>query len=278
MPIWGSKRNVVPDFSPGTSGRFGQKASIELPALRRYWKRETVSEEKKSGWSLGMWLLFGILVLLVMGALAPMFYGHRGRHNSDPREAVHNARQLGLALFEFETEYGSFPDETTATKVRQKTGTRLLLGNTSSNDYFRQLVAAEIVSNDRLFYAKTAFSKKSAGSEKPSDWILDPGTVGFGYLMNGKSAFTSVGNPGRPLACAPLAFDGKSVSSQQFEFNRYDGKVVVLRIDNSVASLPIQKDTRLAILGGGKTLLQTGLDTVWSSTEHPVIVPPLPKP
>ena len=200
----------------------------------------------------------------------------RGRGHEQV-ESVNNARQIGLALFEFDMEYGSFPDETTATKVRQKTGNQMHLGNSSANNYFQQLLAAEIVSSHHMFYAKTAFSKKPGKLAEHGKWTIEPGTLGFGYLMNGKSSLAEEGNPARALACAPLAFDGKSVSSQQFEYDRYDGKAVVLRIDNSVTSLPIQKGTQLVFLGGGKTLLQTGPDTIWGSTESPVIVPPLPK-
>lgn len=235
-----------------------------------------MSEEKKSGWSLGMWLILALVGMFFVGLTRPVVI--RSQKKAPQTEAVSNARRIGIALFEFETAYGSYPDETTAPKVRLKTGTQLDLGNTSANDYFRQLVAAQFLEDDRPFFAETAFIKKSGMFGERRKRTLEAGTVGFGYLMNGKSAFTSAGNPARPLACAPLAFDGKSVSSQQFEFDRYDGKAVVLRIDNSVASLPIQKDSRLAALGGGKTLLQTGPDTVWGSHEHPVIVPPLPKP
>ena len=226
-----------------------------------------------------MWGVLGV-ILLIIGVFLVMVdrLGRQRGRGHEQAAAVSNARQIGLALFEFEIEYGSFPDETTASKVRQKTGTPMHLGNSSANDYFQQLVAAEIVSSPYVFYAESAFSAKAALPDELGKWTIEPGTLGFGYFMNGKSAFTTEGNPLRPLACTPLAFDGKSVSSQQFEFDRYEGKAVILRIDNSVASVPIQKDTRLAILGGGKTLLQTGPDSVWSSTENPVIIPPLPKP
>lgn len=234
-----------------------------------------MSEEKKSGWSLGMWLFLALVGMFFVGLTMPVVI--RSEKKAPQTQAVNNARQIGIALFEFETAYGSYPDETTAPKVRLKTGTQLDLGNTSANDYFRQLVAAQLLVDDRPFFAETAFIKKSGMFGERRKRTLEPGTVGFGYLMNDKSAFTSVGNPARTLACAPLAFDGKSVSSQKFEFDRYNGKAVVLRIDNSVASLPIQKDTSLATLGGGKTLLESGPETIWGGKDHPVIVAPLPK-
>ena len=43
---------------------------------------------------------------------APMFIrGHH--HRADQTEAVSNARQIGLALYEFEYEYGAYPNAVT---------------------------------------------------------------------------------------------------------------------------------------------------------------------
>lgn len=238
-------------------------------------QKTEVSEEKKEKWSFGMWLFMAVAGVFLVGITMPSVI--RSEKKVSQTKAIGNSRQLGLALYEFQVEYGRFPDETTAPKVRVKTGMQLELGNSSANDYFQQLVAAEIVSSPYVFYAKSAFSAKAAAPAEHAKWAIEPGTVGFGYLMNGKSSLDEKGNPSRPLACAPLAFDGKSVSTQQFDPGPYDGKTVVLRIDNSVLSLPIQKDTSLAILGGGKTLLETGRDSIWSSKDHPVIIPPLPK-
>lgn len=235
--------------------------------------------ERKRGWTVFMWLLLGGILLIIGGFL--IMVDRLGRQRGRGHEqvaAVNNARQIGLALFEFEMEYGSFPDETTATKVRQKTGTQMHFGNSSANDYFQQLVAAEIVSSPHMFYAKTAFSKKPGKPAELGEWKLEPGTVGFGYLMNGKSGFNNKeGNPGRPLACTPLALDGKTVSNEQFDVDVYGTKAVILHMDNSVICCPVSPRTRLIARGSGKTLLETGPDTIWGSKEHPVIVPPLPK-
>jgi hypothetical protein len=201
----------------------------------------------------------------------------RSAHLADQRQAIHSARQIGFALFEFEKEYGSFPDETTAARVPRKGEMDLHLGDSSANDFFRQLIAGGVTDNETMFYAKAAFSRIPDNLIIPGEKAFAPGEVGFGYLMNGKSAFNTEGNPARPLACAPLAFDGKTVSDRTFDDSMYAGKAVVLRIDNSVTSLPIHKESKRASLGGGKSLLDTGLDTVWGESAKPIIVPPLPK-
>jgi hypothetical protein len=140
------------------------------------------------------------------------------------------------------------------------------------------MIAAGIASSESLFYAKSRYTKKPDGIIGHGDKALLPGEVGFGYLMDGRTALTSKGNPARPLVCYPLAFDGKIVSDQAFDPSIHDGKAVILRVDNSAQSLPILSATRRAMLGGGKHLLQTGEDTVWGASVKPVIVPPLPKP
>lgn len=223
-----------------------------------------------------MWIVL-IVVLVISGLMAAPLFIRRGHRGCGPTEAVSNARQIGLALYEFQTEYGRFPDETTAGKIRLKSGDHLDLGNTSSNDYFRQLIATEIANAESMFYAKAAYTKRPDNMMESGAKALAPGEVGFGYLMDGKSSLDPKGNPSRPLVCAPLAMEGKTVSSQFFDKSINEGRAVVLRMDNSVQSLRIDPDTQRALMPGKKHLLQTGSDTVWGDAAKPVIVPPLPK-
>lgn len=97
-----------------------------------------IPSRKKWGW-LKAFAVLAILFALA-GLTAPMTF--RCRKKADQTEAVNNARQIGLALFEFETEYGSFPDATTIEPVREATESTLTMGTASSNDFFRQLIAA----------------------------------------------------------------------------------------------------------------------------------------
>ncbi|HEX7261614.1 MAG TPA: hypothetical protein VF258_07335, partial [Luteolibacter sp.] len=118
---------------------------------------------------------------------------------ADQTEAVNNARQIGIALFDFESEYGKFPDATTIAAVQKKTGSLLPLGTKSSNDFFRQLIASDLVQSEAMFYAKTA------GSRKP-DNIYTTGEA----LKKGECAFTyflgamTMDNPHRPLVVTPM--------------------------------------------------------------------------
>lgn len=223
------------------------------------------------GFTLVELLVVIVIIAALAGLAAPQIM--KQRKKADSAEAVSNAKQIGLALFEFETGYGSFPDRSTAQTVQDNTGTSLSLAGSSANDYFRQLIAAEIASSEEIFYAKAAYSKKP-DSVMTSSKALDAGEVGFGYIMNQQSALSSSGNPSRPVVAAPLAFPFQSA---RFDSDFYDSRAVVLRIDNSVQQPPIMKTTKLAMLGGGKNLLQTGDDTIWGTDMQPTMVHPQAK-
>ncbi len=234
---------------------------------------------KEKPFTPAMWIILVVLLAICWVVIRPMFV-REGKCREGQTETVSNAKQIGIALYEFESAFGTYPDETTAAKIRQKSGDRFNLGNSSSNDYFRQLIAVDIVSSETLFYAKAGYTKKPDNVIDPADMALAPGEVGFGYLMIGKTALNSDGNLARTLVCAPLAFDGKTVSDQKFDPTVKNGYAVILRMDNSVQSMPIDPTTRRVMLGvgGQKHLLETGSDTVWGDSAKPVIVPPLPKP
>lgn len=232
---------------------------------------KTNPRPQRRGFTLVELLVVIVIIAALAGLTAPMVI--RQRKKADQTEAVNNARQIGFALFEFETAYGSFPDSTTATEVKEATESTLNLGTANSNDYFRQLIAAEVSQSEAMFYAKTAFTKKPDNVYNGAN-ALERGEVGFGYIMNTNTAFSTAGNPARPVVVAPLAFP---FSTGQFDTDMYDYKAVVLRIDNSATSLPILKSTKLAQLGGGKNLLQTGEETIWGTGVTPTIVNPDPK-
>jgi prepilin-type N-terminal cleavage/methylation domain-containing protein len=228
-----------------------------------------MNPKNRRGFTLVELLVVIVIIAALAGLTAPMVI--RQRKKADQTEAVSNARQIGLALFEFETAYGSFPDATTAEEVKKNTETVLTLGTANANDYFRQLIAAEVCQSEAMFYAKTAFTKKPDNVFNTSQNALTAGEVGYGYIMNTNNAFSTAGNPARPICVAPLAFP---FSTGQFDTDLYDFKAVVLRMDNSVQSVPILKSSKLAQLGGGKNLLSTGDDTVWGTGVTPTISNP----
>lgn len=228
------------------------------------------NHKTRRGFTLVELLVVIVIIAALAGLTAPMVI--RQRKKADQTEAVNNARQIGLALFEFETEYGTFPDDATATAVKDATDTTLVSG-TNSNDRFRQLIRAGIAQSETMFYAKTAFTKKPDGILDTDTKALEAGECGFGILMDTTRGLSAAGNPSRPIAGAPfkIAMDGT------FDSDFYDGKAVILKLDNSVTSLPIVK-TSGNVKINGKTMTETGADTVWGvSAIVPTWAYPTPK-
>ena len=91
-------------------------------------------------------LLLGSLVAFVL--LLPFLIRspHEGRNRS---EVVHGSRQIGLALLEFEAEYGTFPNALTSAKITKDHPEHGFdLAGTTSNALFRQLFAADFIQSE----------------------------------------------------------------------------------------------------------------------------------
>jgi prepilin-type N-terminal cleavage/methylation domain-containing protein len=225
------------------------------------------------GFTLVELLVVIVIIAALAGLTAPMVI--RQRKKADQTEAVNNAKQIGLAMFEFDAAYGSYPSQTTAESFPEATIGALF--GTNSNDFFRQFIASEISSSETMFYAKANYTKKPDNVYNASGKALAPREVGFGYIMNGDVAFSSSGNPSRVLAVAPLAGSTTPASDGTFDLETYDSKAVVLRIDNSVQSLNVQKTSKKAQLNNTapiKYLLDTGADSIWGEGVTPSIKVP----
>jgi len=208
-----------------------------------------MSEEPKS-----KSLEIGLAIFILLGLIAAFFIwqdaGMR-RHGKgrDQTEATSNARQIGLALFEFETEYGEFPSPATRPLVEKDFGTTIDLSGTSSNALFRQLFAVEFTQSEQMFFARTKGFRKSDGLITPGN-VLEPGTCGFSYI----TGLSAKDDPSTPLALTPLI-----PGTTTFDPKPFDGKAIILQIDNSVRSYKIEKDGR--IYDKGQDLL---------SPKHPI--------
>ncbi len=198
------------------------------------------------------------IVIVLAGLTAPLVA--RNRTICDQTEEVSNARQIGLALFEFESQYGTYPDAATVTRVRSETNTTLNLGTSSSNDFFRQLLAANFTQSEKMFYAK------GSSVHKPDDVIagakaLEKGECGFTYFLGA----SKLNNLSRPLVAAPMI-----PGTDRFDPKPFKGKAVVLKMDNSVISLPIDKMGHLNY--AGKNLMDPS-NPIWDG-HAPIIAWP----
>ena len=203
----------------------------------------------------------GVVILVIAflaGLSAPMII--RQRKKADQTEAISNARSFSLALYEFEADYGSFPNAATAPLVADYSNNPEITGS-SSNARFRQLFDAGITQSEQMFYAKSSGSQKPDGNISP-DNLLAPGECGFGYIENIR---TDDKTP-RPIAMAPF-----KPGSDEFDPTPFDGKAVILWSDSSVRSLPIDRTNGEAILDGRNLLDPT--HPVWGGTPPSLLLP-----
>lgn len=222
-----------------------------------------ILSQKKWKW---LWVVgvVSIIVIVLAVLTAPLTTGCRKK--PDQTEAVSNARQIGLALFEFESKYGKFPDVSTIADVRKDAATdlnlsKMSLGTKSSNDYFRQLLASGFAPSESMFFAKILGAKKPDNNIKGAE-ALKKGECGFAYL----AGLSAAGNPSRPLIVTPLI-----PGTDRFDPKRFDGKAVILKMDNSVTSMNINSSGHVML--NGKNLLDP-TNPVWGKGDEFVIVCP----
>jgi hypothetical protein len=171
---------------------------------------------------------------------------------------------MSLAFFEFDSAYGKFPDPSTIAAVRENSGSLLSLGTKTSNDFFRQLIAAEIAQSERLFYAEIPGTHKPDNVFFDAAHTLQKGECGFSYIVG----LSTKSNPARPLVVTPLI-----PGTDRFDPVPFNGYAIVLRVDGgpTVLVLPINKNGEV-IDSSGKHILDPA-NPIWGG-EKPVIAWP----
>lgn len=195
-----------------------------------------ILSQKKRKW---IWVVGIPSAILMAGmSIAPLLV--RNRCCKTPAgESIRNLQQIGMGLFEFQSEYGDFPAATTIHAVQTATESDIPLGTVTSNDFFGQLFASGMVQSESIFYAQVA------GTHKPDDnltrtEVLRKGECGFTYFLGAKPT----DNPSRPLVIAPMI-----PGTDRFDPKPFKGRAVFLKMDCSVTSLPIDNDGHILIDG-----------------------------
>jgi hypothetical protein len=87
-----------------------------------------VSPSKKPYNSFGLpfWFVLGFALFVIFGFA--ISWTERSRRKTHQTEATNNLRQVGLALSEFENEYGAFPNGETKALIEKKHATAIPLG------------------------------------------------------------------------------------------------------------------------------------------------------
>jgi len=189
--------------------------------------------------------------------------------------AISNARQIGLALYDFESEYGKFPDESTIAEVKKRTGTTWNLKAETSNDLFKQLFVTGIEPFGQNFYLKVEGSKHPDYSKDDETNVLRNGTCAFGYIPGSTNL-----DAARPVLVTPII-----PGTFRFDSKPFKGKAVILRTDNSAVSYPLD-DSGRALTSDGRDVFDPSQpwwqgklpDVKWPDLPVPPARPPLPKP
>lgn len=179
-----------------------------------------------------------ICVLPFAGVLLLAIFIGPGNQHQDRSYALNNLRMLGVCLYEFDSEYGRFPDVLTIAAVKATTSTPLTLDDSSSNKLFRQLLAYGAES-EKPFWAKTPATPRNPDELFVTDaQALAPGECAFAYV----AGLSSNDAPETPLVMTSLE-KGKTT----FDRSAFDGKALILFLDLSARPLPIEKDGRVLI-------------------------------
>jgi prepilin-type N-terminal cleavage/methylation domain-containing protein len=226
----------------------------------------------RRGFTLVELLVVIAIIATLAGVGVPVIIAQKKK--GDRTEAISNAKNVGMALFSFEEDYGSYPCEATATEVNTNNpDSGMTFGTASSNDFFRQLIAAGHIDQEKPFFAKAPYTKKPDNVMSQGK-ALSAGEVGFAYIMASTTEpLSSSGNSARPILAAAVA---NGATDGTFDLDVYDKKAVVLRLDNSTAIESIRPSDKKVLVGGGKTMLQGGdKDSVWGADVNPIIKAPL---
>ncbi len=236
---------------------------------------EQPENRRRTGLPLGAWAVLGVVGISLVGLSAPVML--KCRKAADRTEAINNIKQLGAMLIEFDTEYGSFPDDATALEVKRRTNTDLTpLTGPYSNDYFRQLLAGGGGKSEKPFWCRAPKHAKKKADDNFSTLAkaLEAGEVRFSYIMatptRGQSAS---GEPSRPVVLTPSY---NFQADWTFDPNVFAGKAVVLRLDYSATAMQIREDNKKISTISGKTLGDTGEGTPWGTQMSPVLRAPQP--
>lgn len=192
------------------------------------------------------WMMIGgiiTLIVVALGLVTPVVIScpKKGARS----QALNNAKEIGILLFNFEQDYGSFPCAATIPKVQSNNpDSNIPLGKSSSNDFFRQLIVSENIGSEKPFYAKYWDNPKPDNVMNGTK-ALEKGETPFSYI---EGLSSSKNPPDTPIVVFPL-LAGKYLFDYKLCKKDYGGMAVVLSLNNSVNLYPVDKSGRVFING-----------------------------
>ncbi len=194
-------------------------------ALRRA-KRVNKQLKHVVAWVCGLLVVFLILLFSTPALLTSSKKGPR-------MKSVQDAKQIWYALYNFESEYGSYPNEATANLLREKFPNQArLLRTKSSNDFFRQLIVAGSIDTDELF------DIDGADGQIDGSHMIESGECMYAYVV-----WEGELPEGAVLLMGPVK-PGKTSLDDQFDDSphRSSALSVVCFADGSIKCPPVDSD------------------------------------
>ena len=211
------------------------------PADLEEWEVRAPERRRGSTWL--MLIVAAFVILVLIGLSQPMIL--KSAKAAERTEAINHAKQIGLALLEFDQEFGSFPNDETRSMVQAKTKTELDLSGQSSNTIFRQLIAYGVPSEEIFYCQHLALPTHRPDNRMGKGKALEPGEVGFSYV----AGLSSSDNPSLPVICAAMI-----PGSFRFDSSSLQHRAVVLRVTNSARAYSIREEDGAVTIGEGRLL------------------------
>lgn len=154
-------------------------------------------------------------------------------------QSFSHLKSLYMLLIDFDQDYGAFPSNNTAKAVTDNSGSAIPLNGTSSNAYFRQIIAGGYVQSERIFCPYPVLGR-FPDEDTTGSRALGPNECIYAYIPHQSTTPT----PAAPVILAPLI-----PGTTTFDRKVLDGYAVYLSIDGVSHTEPIAKDGHVYIGG-----------------------------
>ena len=220
----------------------------------------------------GFTLVELLVVIAIIAALAALSTPVvlKQQKKAAATEAVNNAKQMFILLFEYDQDKGAYPG---AAAVNSDSTI-----SANSNIAFREFFISSAIDSEDLFFCKNGLATKPDGDLGTAPLFANAvaaNECGFHYLMkDGTDGHATSSPSGVPLVITPCDLDTPTAANP-FAINPFGGRAVILYNDGSCKSQPITAVTATAgTVGTGVT---NPLDGTYppNATVAPVILPTL---
>jgi prepilin-type N-terminal cleavage/methylation domain-containing protein len=213
----------------------------------------------------GFTLVELLVVIAIIAALAALSTPVvlKQQKKAAATEAVNNAKQHFILLFEFDQDNGAYPG---AAAVNPSG-----VVSADSNAAFKEFFIASQIDSEDIFYAKTGWSSKpdsDIGTAPNFTTALEANECGFHYHMkDATDGFGTTNASATPLVSTP-GID-KAFTGNEFNINAFGGRAVILFNDGACKSLSITEGTTA---GQGVVNIKVGgVDTEIFSAANPAL-------